>query len=134
MRESGLQATPLRDGLERGWRPGKGLFGQLLSGKSLVAVCDSARTTSLQRCVWRTRVSHVWHPGLLLRHGLLCCGVHWPQVKGDTKVVSMASWTPPQRGSPLAMTSILWSFCRWRQFFSFGPLSLCLQVTYIFRE
>ena len=27
-------------------------------------------------------------------------------------MVSMASWTPPQRGSPLAMTSILRSFCR----------------------
>ena len=25
----------------------------------------------------------------------------------------MASWTPPQRGSPLAMTSILRSSCRW---------------------
>ena len=27
-------------------------------------------------------LSHVWHPGLRLRHsGRLCCGVHWPELK-----------------------------------------------------
>ena len=92
-----------------------------------------ASTTSLQRRVWRSS-GHVrsfarlaswtaapaWRPALL--RGSLA------RVKGDTKVVSMASWTPPHRGSPLAMTSILRSSCRWR-LSTFKSMSRVLVVT-----
>ena len=43
-------------------------------------------------------------------------------------MVSMASWTPPQRGSPLAMTSILRSSCRW-MLSMFKSMSRVLVVT-----
>ena len=52
-------------------------------------------------------LSNVWRPGLLLRHtGLLCSGVHWPELEVTP------TWCH-QRGSPLAMISILRSSCRW---------------------
>ena len=41
--------------------------------------------------------SHVWHPGLLLRHsGLLCCGVHCPELKVTPKWCQwrVEPWSP----------------------------------------
>ena len=38
----------------------------------------------------------------------------WPsRVRGETRVVSTASWAPFQSGRPLAMTAIRWSSCWW---------------------
>ena len=43
----------------------------------------------------------------------LCCrGAAW-LVRGETMVVSMANWLPPQRGKPFAMTSIRRLSMRW---------------------
>ena len=45
--------------------------------------------------------------------GPLCCrGAAW-LVRGETMVVSMANWRPPQRGKPFAMTSIRRLSMRW---------------------
>ena len=49
-------------------------------------------------------------------------------VKGDTNVVSMASGAPPQKGSPLAITSILRSSCRW-MLSMFKSMSRVFEVT-----
>ena len=92
-----------------------------------------ASTTGLQRCMedfgaraFLARLaSWIFFPllfepqkslslGLLLRpSGLPCRGVHSPEGKRDTKVVSMASGMPSEGGSPLAMTSLLRTSCRW---------------------
>ena len=77
-----------------------------------------ARTTSLHRL---ERSSSGYVRSLDLRASWSAAPAYWParlrgwleEVKGDTRVVSTASCAPPHNGSPLAITSILLSSCRW---------------------
>ena len=54
-------------------------------------------------------LSHVWHPGLLLRHsGLLCCGVHWPELKVTPK---WCQWRVGRLGIVWAKDSLMTFSC-----------------------
>ena len=77
-----------------------------------------ASTTKRQRWLWR-RSGYVL--SLLLRASCRAAPANlparrlgWPsRVRGETRVVSTASWAPFQSGRPLAMTSIRRSSCWW---------------------
>ena len=118
-----------RDGLAQGFRVqgSGGLWRGRVGGGTLHNPAASAlqlppvstpKTTKRQRPGW-TSSGHVRFLDLRTSRSavpaycpLRCRGPAW-LVRGETMVVSMANWLPPQRSKPFAMTSIRWLLMRW---------------------